>query len=195
MKNAVKGQKCYLVWTDGACDPNPGIGGWGALIRVGDIERTLCGGTFNTTNNRMEMQAAIEALREIPVGAQVVLASDSRYLVDGMTKWVKAWHRRKWITKDKKPVKNKMLWQQLDKLNRDRNVRWEWVKGHSGHRENDIADQLACEGRHSVIDGSNAYRNVEQPNTACRVPRGARGLKHYSHSPEISIVIEAEKHM
>ena len=131
------------IFTDGACRGNPGPGGWGALLRYGDTERELYGGESETTNNRMELRAAIEALRALKEPCEVDLTTDSVYVRSGITEWLANWKRRNWKTANKKPVKNVDLWQALDEQNSRHRVRWHWVKGHSGHRENEIADQLA----------------------------------------------------
>ncbi len=131
------------IFTDGACRGNPGPGGWGALLRYGDTERELYGGESETTNNRMELRAAIEALRALKEPCDVDLTTDSVYVRSGITEWLANWKRRNWKTANKKPVKNVDLWQALDEQNSRHRVRWHWVKGHSGHRENEIADQLA----------------------------------------------------
>lgn len=134
------------LFTDGACRGNPGPGGWGALLRYNGVEKTLHGGEAETTNNRMELMAAIKGLEALKRRSDVVLTTDSQYVRKGITEWIANWKRRDWRTADKKPVKNKDLWQQLDKLSQSHNVDWRWVKGHSGHRENEIADQLANKG-------------------------------------------------
>ncbi len=132
------------IFTDGACKGNPGPGGWGAVIRSGKNEKELSGGEADTTNNRMEMMAAIEALKALKRPCHVVLTTDSVYVRDGITKWVHGWQRNGWKTADKKPVKNVELWQALVEAARRHEVEWHWVKGHNGHPENDRADALAC---------------------------------------------------
>ena len=134
------------LFTDGACRGNPGPGGWGALLRYGDIERTLYGGQLQTTNNQMELMAVIKGLEALTKSCQVVVTSDSKYVLSGITEWLENWKRRGWKTANKKPVQNVALWQQLDELVAQHEVQWNWVKGHSGHRENEIADQLANQG-------------------------------------------------
>ena len=131
------------IYTDGACRGNPGPGGWGALIREGVAEKELSGAESATTNNRMELTAAIMALREVPAGSAVDLYTDSKYVMDGLNQWLPAWKLRGWKTADKKPVKNQDLWQALDEANARHQVRWHWVKGHSGHDGNERVDRLA----------------------------------------------------
>ena len=132
------------IFTDGACRGNPGPGGWAALLRTGGKERELSGGEAPTTNNRMELMAAIEALQALKRPCRVQLYTDSVYVRDGITKWVHGWRRNGWRTADKKPVKNAELWQQLVDASAPHRVEWHWVKGHSGHVENDRVDALAC---------------------------------------------------
>jgi ribonuclease HI len=134
------------VFTDGACKGNPGPGGWGALLRYGDKEKELFGGAPNTTNNRMELQAAIEALKSLKRPCTVVLTTDSQYLRQGITTWLAGWKRNGWKTAAKQPVKNADLWQALDEQVARHQIEWRWVKGHSGHPENERADQLANRG-------------------------------------------------
>lgn len=134
------------IFTDGACRGNPGPGGWGALIRINGQEESLWGGEKNTTNNRMEMLAAIKSLDYFSKSSSVSLTTDSGYVKDGITKWIEGWKRRDWKKADKTPVKNKDLWLELNRLNEFHTVTWKWVKGHSGHRENEIADMLANKG-------------------------------------------------
>jgi ribonuclease HI len=131
------------IFTDGACRGNPGPGGWGALLRSGDHERELRGGEVETTNNRMELTAAIEALRALRHSCKVTITTDSVYVRDGITKWLANWERNGWRTAAKKPVKNRELWQALASEVARHEVQWFWVKGHSGHAENERADQLA----------------------------------------------------
>lgn len=141
------------LFTDGACRGNPGPGGWGALLRYNGVEKPLYGGEANTTNNRMELMAAIKGLEALKRRSQVVLTTDSQYVRKGITEWIANWKRRDWRTADKKPVKNKDLWQQLDQLANAHDIDWHWVKGHSGHRENEIADQLANKGIDELSQG------------------------------------------
>lgn len=131
------------IFTDGACKGNPGPGGWGALLRYEGKEKSLCGGEHNTTNNRMELLAAIEGLQALTQQCEVVLTTDSQYVRQGITQWIQNWKKNGWKNAAKKPVKNADLWKRLDELVKQHNVDWQWVKGHSGHRENDIADELA----------------------------------------------------
>jgi ribonuclease HI len=132
------------IFTDGACKGNPGPGGWGALLRLGRHEKELSGGEPNTTNNRMEMTAAIRALGALIEPCEVDLYTDSRYLIDGITKWVAGWQRRGWLNASKKPVRNAELWHELIELAARHHIRWHWVKGHDGHAENERVDRLAC---------------------------------------------------
>jgi|TARA_B110000908_G_scaffold171813_1_gene236008 ribonuclease HI len=134
------------IFTDGACRGNPGPGGWGALLRYEGIEKSLYGGENETTNNRMELMAAIEGLASLKEATKVILTTDSQYVRQGITIWLHNWKKRGWKTSGKKPVKNIDLWQRLEKEAGLHDVKWLWVKGHSGHRENEIADQLANQG-------------------------------------------------
>jgi len=134
------------IFTDGACKGNPGPGGWGVLLRYGRVEKSLFGGEPATTNNRMELTAAIQGLAALKQPCDVVLTTDSQYVRKGITEWVQKWKLNQWRTADKKPVKNQDLWVQLDELTNKHRVQWNWIKGHSGHRENEIADQLANQG-------------------------------------------------
>lgn len=131
------------IFTDGACKGNPGPGGWGALLRYGTSEKRLFGGEAKTTNNRMELLAAIEALSALSSPCEVVLTTDSQYVRKGITEWMPKWKANGWRTAAKQPVKNQDLWQRLDEMGRAHTIIWNWVKGHSGHPENEIADQLA----------------------------------------------------
>lgn len=139
------------VYTDGACSPNPGRGGWGAIIRERDVERELSGSEPGTTNNRMEMMAAIVALESLDAGSRIVLYTDSQYVRDGITSWLVGWKRRNWRTAENKPVKNADLWSRLDAATRLHEVRWVWVRGHNGHLGNERADQLAVQARLAAI--------------------------------------------
>jgi ribonuclease HI len=134
------------IFSDGACKGNPGPGGWGALLRYGGTEKSLCGGEKNTTNNRMELMAAIEGLRSLKETCDVELTTDSQYVRKGITEWINNWKKNGWKTAARKPVKNADLWQQLDEQVARHQVVWHWVKGHSGHRENEMADELANKG-------------------------------------------------
>lgn len=134
------------AFTDGACKGNPGVGGWGVLLRYGDKEKELWGGEVNTTNNRMELMAAIEALKALNRACDVVLTTDSQYVKQGINQWLAGWKKNGWKTAAKAPVKNKDLWLLLDEQCKKHNVEWHWVKGHSGHAENERADQLANRG-------------------------------------------------
>jgi ribonuclease HI len=132
------------IFTDGACKGNPGPGGWGALLRIGSTEKELSGGEAHTTNNRMELMAAICGLEALKRPCAVILTTDSRYVMDGLTKWIHGWQRNGWKTADRKPVKNADLWQELLAAAKPHEIDWRWVKGHSGHDENERVDQLAC---------------------------------------------------
>lgn len=132
------------VYTDGACSGNPGPGGWGAVLIYDGHEADLCGGATETTNNRMEMSAAIEAIKALPRQSTVDLYTDSMYLRDGVTQWMQNWKRRGWKTASNKPVKNQDLWQELDVLIKNHKIEWHWVKGHAGNKYNERADTLAC---------------------------------------------------
>ena len=145
--------KAVTIYTDGACRGNPGPGGWGAILRYGNNVRELQGGESPTTNNRMELKAAIEALGALKEPCRVVLYTDSRYLRDGITKWLSDWRRRDWLTRAKKPVKNRDLWMQLDDLVQRHDVDWRWVKGHAGHAGNERADALANAGLEQALSG------------------------------------------
>lgn len=134
------------MFTDGACKGNPGAGGWGALLRFGETEKSICGGEPQTTNNRMELMAAIRGLETLSEPCEVVLTTDSQYVRLGITQWMVKWKKNGWKTADRKPVKNQDLWQALDAMVQKHKVQWNWVKGHSGHRENEIADDLANRG-------------------------------------------------
>ena len=134
------------IYTDGACKGNPGPGGWGALIIEGETKSEICGGEPNTTNNRMEILAVIMALRTINIESEITVFTDSTYVQKGINEWIGKWKTNGWRTSNKKEVKNKDLWVQLDSLTSQFRVDWVWVKGHSGHPENDRADYLANQG-------------------------------------------------
>jgi len=131
------------IWTDGACSGNPGPGGWGVLIKNNNTIEELSGSEANTTNNRMEMIAVINALKSINSNKRIVIFTDSKYVKDGINSWINNWKINNWKNSQKKDVKNKDLWQELDILTKKYDIQWEWVKGHSGNIENDIADKLA----------------------------------------------------
>ncbi|MFX4223993.1 MAG: ribonuclease HI [Thalassobaculum sp.] len=141
------------IFTDGACSGNPGPGGWGAILRWRGNEKELSGGEAETTNNRMELMAAIAALETLTRGMPVDLTTDSTYVRDGITKWMKAWKARGWKTADKKPVKNRDLWERLDAATQRHDVDWHWVKGHAGHPENERCDELAREAIRALREG------------------------------------------
>ena len=134
------------IFTDGACRGNPGPGGWGVILRSGSHEKELFGGEQSTTNNRMELRAAIEGLAALKRPSRVTVTTDSQYVRQGITQWIEGWKRNQWRTSAKKPVKNQDLWQVLDELTSRHEVTWEWVKGHSGHPDNELADALANRG-------------------------------------------------
>jgi ribonuclease HI len=134
------------IFTDGACSGNPGPGGWGALLRMGEVEKELCGGEMATTNNRMEMMAVIEALQSLKRPVRARVHTDSQYVQKGISEWIHGWKRRGWKTADKKSVKNEDLWRRLDELVAGHRIEWLWVKGHAGHVENERADALARAG-------------------------------------------------
>jgi len=136
-------KKQIEIFTDGACRGNPGPGGWGVLLRYGNKEKTLKGSEAHTTNNRMELTAAIQALEVLKEDCHINLYTDSEYVKKGVTEWLDGWKQRNWRTSNKKPVKNVDLWQKLDALIESHDIEWHWVKGHSGHKENDLVDQLA----------------------------------------------------
>jgi ribonuclease HI len=134
------------IWTDGACSGNPGPGGWGAILTFGAHRKELSGGAADTTNNRMELMAAIMALEALKRPSTVVIHTDSQYVKGGVTGWINGWKKNGWRTADKKPVKNADLWQRLDTATRPHAIDWRWVKGHAGNPENERADELAREG-------------------------------------------------
>lgn len=143
--------KQVIIYTDGACRGNPGPGGWGALIRFDSLEKEIFGGQANTTNNQMELSAAIEGLSILTEPCNVELFTDSKYVMDGITQWIRNWKKNNWRTAAKKDVKNKELWQKLDKLITQHQVQWHWVKGHSGDAGNEAADLLANKGIDSIL--------------------------------------------
>ncbi len=138
--------KKVLIYTDGACSGNPGPGGWGAILIYGERRKEIKGGEAETTNNRMELTAAIRAIEAINRHSKIELHTDSGYLRDGITKWINNWKRNGWRTSQKKPVKNDDLWKELDELRNEHDISWHWVKGHAGHPMNERADELAREG-------------------------------------------------
>lgn len=140
------------IFTDGACRGNPGPGGWGALLRAGNHEKELWGGESHTTNNRMEMTAVIEALRALKKPSSVILTTDSQYVRKGITEWINGWKRKNWLTSARKPVKNVELWKAIDSLAEQHDIEWRWVKGHSGHAENERVDLLANRGIDELKD-------------------------------------------
>jgi len=139
------------IYTDGACRGNPGPGGWGALLIYKDANKTIYGGEIDTTNNRMEMTAIIEALKTVKMDCNITLYTDSKYVMDGITKWLSNWKKKGWITSNKKPVKNKDLWQILEESISKHNIEWQWVKGHAGIPGNEKADELANQGIDELI--------------------------------------------
>ena len=139
------------IFTDGACSGNPGPGGWGVILRFRGVEKEMCGGENPTTNNRMEMLAAIKALETLTRPCDVVLCTDSQYVMKGNTEWLRGWKARGWKTADKKPVKNDDLWQRLDQACARHRITWQWVRGHAGHPENERADELAVAARESLV--------------------------------------------
>ena len=136
-------QPTVHIFTDGACSGNPGPGGWGALIRFGKIEKELSGGAKTTTNNRMELTAAIEALKALTKPCKVKLHTDSQYVIKGITEWMPSWKRKGWKNSQGKPVENREYWEQLDAAAKPHKIDWIWVKGHAGHAENERVDKLA----------------------------------------------------
>jgi len=141
------------LFTDGACRGNPGPGGWGVLLRYKNTEKTLRGAEADTTNNRMELTAAIKGLEALKSRCRVDITTDSQYVKNGITQWINNWKRNSWKTAAKKPVKNEDLWRQLDSLVQQHEVRWHWVKGHAGHAENELADQLANQAIDAMLEG------------------------------------------
>ena len=139
------------IFTDGACSGNPGPGGWGALLICEGVEREICGGEAATTNNRMELRAAIEAISALKRPSTVRLTTDSTYLKDGITRWISKWKRNGWRNAARKPVKNTDLWRRLDQVMAGHDIEWTWVRGHSGHPENERADRLARQGQDAYL--------------------------------------------
>mgnify|MGYP006190006751 CR=1 FL=1 len=137
--------KNVKIYTDGACKGNPGKGGWGAVLQYGDTEKEISGYQPKTTNNIMELSAAVEALKLLKEPCNIILTTDSTYVKNGISSWIFNWKKNGWKTSAKKPVKNKELWQELDQLAQNHTIQWEWVKGHSGHPENERCDELANE--------------------------------------------------
>jgi ribonuclease HI len=160
------------IYTDGACSGNPGPGGWGAVLRYGDHEKVIYGGDPTaTTNNRMELLAAISALEALTRPAEVRLYTDSSYLRDGITRWIGGWKRRGWLTADRQPVKNAELWRRLDAVATRHSVEWHWVKGHAGHPGNELADQMANRGLREARRPSEGRSSEGRPARS----RSARG--------------------
>ncbi len=147
-------QTVVEIFTDGACKGNPGVGGWGALLRFNGTEKELFGGEMLTTNNRMELLAVIRAIEALSRRCKVKVHTDSQYVQKGISEWIVNWKKRGWRTSDKKPVKNADLWQQLDALSIGHDIEWLWVRGHAGHVENERADELANRGVESVLQGN-----------------------------------------
>ena len=142
-----------IIHTDGACSGNPGPGGWGAILKFGDVEKELKGGEAHTTNNRMELMGAISALEALKKPCRVDLHTDSQYLRSGVTQWIHGWKRNGWRTADKKPVKNEDLWRRLDEAASRHTIDWRWIKGHAGHAMNERADELARQGMAPFLPG------------------------------------------
>ena len=135
------------LYTDGACSGNPGPGGWGILLVCGDIQKTFSGGAKETTNNQMELTAVIEGLKKLKMSCHVHIYTDSKYVLEGATKWIWGWKKNNWKKADKKPVLNQELWQALDTELQKHEIEWTWIKGHAGHEQNELVDKLACEQR------------------------------------------------
>ncbi|TYC93566.1 ribonuclease HI [Novosphingobium sp. BW1] len=139
------------IFTDGACKGNPGPGGWGALLRMGEHEKEMSGSESQTTNNRMEMTAVIKALEVLNQPCEIVLCTDSKYVIDGITKWVHGWQKKGWVNAAKKPVANDDLWREMLAATKPHKITWQWVRGHNGHAENERVDQLASDAAKSVV--------------------------------------------
>ncbi len=139
------------IFTDGACRGNPGPGGWGVMLRYRGKEKTLCGGEIETTNNRMELTAAIIGLESLQKPSSVSLTTDSKYVMNGITEWIIGWKKRGWKTAAKSSVKNEDLWRRLDAVSQQHEINWQWIKGHSGHRENELVDALANQGLNELL--------------------------------------------
>jgi len=144
--------KVIYIYTDGACRGNPGPGGWGAILICGDYRKEIKGGSLLTTNNIMELTAVIQALKLLKNHSRIIVTTDSTYVKDGITKWIHNWKLKGWKTASKKPVKNKDLWLSLDELSSKHTIDWKWVRGHTGHPENELADELANEGINQLYD-------------------------------------------
>jgi ribonuclease HI len=149
----VSNQDFVTIYADGGCRGNPGPGGWGVLLQMGDNEKELCGGEPDTTNNRMELTAVIRALEALKRPATIAVHTDSQYVQKGISMWIHNWKRNGWRTSDKKPVKNADLWQKLDGLAQQHEIKWLWVKGHAGHPGNERADRLANRGIDELLAG------------------------------------------
>ena len=146
VETAVSMSDIVEIFSDGACKGNPGPGGWGALLRYGTVEKELYGGEAATTNNRMELTAVIQAMEALTRPSRVRITTDSQYVKRGITEWMAGWKRKGWVTANRQPVKNRDLWEQLDRALQAHDVEWRWVKGHTGHKENERADCLANQG-------------------------------------------------
>jgi ribonuclease HI len=151
-KSQKKSPKYIYIYTDGACSGNPGPGGWGAILQYNQEKKSIYGWSKNTTNNRMELLAAIRGLETLKRACDVIIVTDSKYVKQGITEWIDLWKRREWQTAAKKPVKNRELWQKLESLCQIHNVNWKWIKAHAGHHENELADKLA---RQAIHEGQN----------------------------------------
>ena len=165
------------IFTDGACSGNPGPGGWGAVLRYGEVEKELSGGEAETTNNRMELLAAISALNALKEPCTVDLHTDSKYVMDGISKWIHGWKKNGWKTADKKPVKNVELWQRLEKAASAHKVEWHWLKGHAGHAENERADELAREGMAPFKKGPVKPAAAPRPTAQATQPAVAKARR------------------